>query len=265
MQLPRQLLQAPSAALPPHFPTGTLSQHASGQLRHHPSGQMSQSSSGHTSDHMAARQGSGHLGHDLITHGLRGSQIALELQAADQAQQQAAVAAAAERAKAPLEMMQPAATNQTMSNGLPHKAASPTGQADTAYQQASTAAGPNLHASLFQAQRAGGLYNPRTGPGVQQQEQQQLSNIQMPPQSPAVATQHQTGDMYAPAGASSDGVNASSGMHGSEGHLASPDIGLKLGQAHSPGLSEDALGGDQEFMDAMQAMAGQLRQLHASM
>jgi len=38
--------------------------------------------------------------------------------------------------------------------------------------------------------------------------------------------------------------------------LGSPTIGLKLGQIHSPGLSEDALGGDQEFMDAMQAMSG---------
>ena len=251
MQLPRQLPQVPSAALPPQFPTGQLSQHASGQLRHQPSGQMSHSSSGH----MSGGQGSGHLGHDLISHGLRGSQIALELQAAEQAQQQAA--AAAEMANAPLEIGQPAATHQAMLSGMPYQAAEPGGQADTAYQQASEAAGPHLHAPHFQTHGAGGSYNPSMGPGLQQQrEQQQLSGLQMPPQSSA--TQPHTGDTYASAGASCDGVNASSGMHGSEGQLASPDIGLKLGQAHSPGLSEDALGGDQEFMDAMQAMAGQM-------
>ncbi|KAL0046805.1 hypothetical protein WJX82_010406 [Trebouxia sp. C0006] len=45
------------------------------------------------------------------------------------------------------------------------------------------------------------------------------------------------------------------GLDGFVSPLGSPTIGLKLGQIHSPGLSEDALGGDQEFMDAMQAMS----------
>lgn len=256
MQLPRQLPQASSIALAPQFPAG--------QLRHQPSGQMSQSSSGH----MSARQGSGHLGHDLITHGLRGSQIALELQAADQAQQQAA--AAAERASAPPEATQPVATNQAMVDGLSYQATDPRGQADTAYQQTSAAAGPDLHASHIQMHSAGGSYTRSSGPGLQQQreqqqEQQLLFGVQPPLQSSATAPQPRAGDMYASAHASSNIVNSRNVMHGSEGQLASPDIGLKLGQAHSPGLSEDALGGDQEFMDAMQAMAGQFCQLHASM
>ena len=211
---------------------------------------------------MSAHQGSGHLGHNLISHGLRGSQIALELQAVEQAQQEAA--AAAEMTEAPLDMTRPAAANDAMLIGMPHQAADTGGQADTAYQQASATAAPDLHAPHFQTHGAGASYNPSIGPVLQQQrEQQQLSAVQMPPQTSAVAIQPHTGDMYAPAGASSDDVNASSGMHSSQGQLASPDIGLKLGHAHSPGLSEDGLGGDQEFMDAMQAMAGQLHSLHA--
>ena len=63
--------------------------------------------------------------------------------------------------------------------------------------------------------------------------------------------------MYAAAGVAAGVLDGSDCMDGRANVLSSPDIGLQLGQSHSPGLSEDALGGDQEFMDAMQAMAGQ--------
>ena len=259
MQLPGQLPQAPSAALPPQVTTGQLSQHAPGPLRHQPSGQMSQ----HGSGHLSARQASGHLAHKPITHGLRCSQIALEVQGPDQAQQQAA--AAGGNAEAPVEVMQPAATNQAMLDGLPYQAAHPGGRADTTYQQASAAAGPGVHAPHLQMHSAGGSYSPSSGPGLQQQrEQQQLFGVQMPLQSSAMATQPQTGDVYAPAGDSSNNVDSSHVMHGSEGQPR-PDTAHKLGQAHSLGLSEDALGGNQEFMDAMQAVAGELCRPHASM
>lgn len=264
-----QLPMAPSAALVSQLPSGQLSQHASEQLGHRPSDSSGQSPSTQMSDHVAAHQGSGHMGcASWTTHGPQGSQSASEVQATGQAQQQAA--AAADRAEVPVEMTQPAATNQAMSGGWPHQAVSPTSQAGTAYQQTPVAAGSQLHTSHFQTHSAEGSYNPRPGHGLhqqqwqEQQQQPQQVGMQMPPQSSAVSTQHHTEAGYDPAGATSNDVNASSGgVHRSEGQLASPDIGLKLGQAHSPGLSEDALGGDQEFMDAMQAMAGQLCHLHA--
>lgn len=256
-----QLPMAPSTAHAPQLPSGQLSQHASEQLGHRPSDSSGQSPSIQMSEHMAAHQGSSHMGCDSrITRGPQGSQSAGELPATDQ---QAADRAEtpADRAEAPVEMTQPAATNQAMLDGWPNQAAGSTSGAGTAYQQTPV---PQLHASHFQMQSGEGSYNPRTGHGLHQQQPQQLSGMQMPPQSSAVGTQHHAGAAYDPSGASSDGINASSGgVHGSEGRLASPNIGLKLGEAHSPGLSEDALGCDQEFMDAMQAMAGQLRHLHA--
>lgn len=241
-----QLPMAPSDTLESQLPSCQLSQHASEQPGQH---QMSQNPSSQMLDHMAAHQGSGHMGCDSWTsHRLQGSQSASEPQATDQAQQQAAAAAAADRAEAhvaraeaPVEVTQPAAM----------------------------AAAPQLHASHLPTHSAEGSYNPRPGHGLnqqrwQEQQLQQPSGMQMPLQSTAVGRQHHAGAAHDPASATLGDVNGSSGgVHCSEGQLASPDIGLKLGQAHSPGLSEDALGGDQAFMDAMQAMAGQLRHLHA--
>ena len=254
MQFPRQLPQAPPAALLHQYSSGQLSQHPSGQLGHQLSGQLSH----YSSDHMAARQGSGGpMSSDLISHDLRGSQIALELQAAEQAQQQASAAAAADTAELPPAMAQPDLASQAVLDGLPHQAAEPSGVTDADQQTPAS-----LHAQQFQTHVGGGLHTADDGVQQQQwqqqhQQQQQLPNVQMPSQGLAMHT-----SVYAPAGTSSDDVNASNGMTGGDGHLASPDIGLKLGQAHSPGLSEDALGGDQEFIDAMQAMAGEMRQSH---
>lgn len=192
---------------------------------------------------------------DLLTHGLQGSQIALHLQAAEQAQQQqqqANGASAVAGTHTLAAMTQPVSANPSEFGGLPHQATGPAGQADTAYQHASAAvgAGLNLHAAHLQS-------------GVQQQ-QQQLPNEQVTPHGsvaavpPGVHAQQHTAGMYAASGSTSDAVNVSNGMPGNESDLASPDIGLKLGQVHSPRLSEDVLGGDQVFMDAMQATAGQM-------
>ncbi|KAL3145939.1 hypothetical protein ABBQ38_015299 [Trebouxia sp. C0009 RCD-2024] len=253
-QLPRQLPQAPSAALMSQDPSGQVSQHASGPLGHRASGQMSQS----PPDHRAARQGSDPMTSGLLTHSLQGSQTALHLQAAEQAQQEQqqqpanGVSAVAETHTLAA-MTQPVSANQAEFGGLPHQATGPAGQADIAYQHASAAVdgGFSPHASHLQS-------------GLQQQQQppQQLPNEQVLPHGSVSAVppsgraqQHMAG-VHAPSGSTSDGVNVSNGMPGNEGDMPSPDVGLKLGQVHSPGLSEDALGGDQEFMDAMQSMAG---------
>lgn len=261
LQLPSQLPQAPSATLLSQYPSGQLSQHASGQLGHGASGQMSQG----PSVHGAARHGSGPMASDLITHSLRGSQIALQLQAAQhvQQQQQAIAAAVADGTHTLAARTQPAVTNKDVLEGLPYRATGPVGQADTAYQQASAATAAGVY--LREAHLQPGLQQHQW---QQQQPPEQLHNERMPPQGSAVAllpdvhAQQRVVGMSPPSSHASAGVNSSNGMHGSDDHMASPDIGLKLGQVHSPGLSEDALGGDQEFIDAMQAMAGQICVLH---
>ena len=285
-----QLRQHPSGQMPPQLPQlpgqAQMSQQSSGRLSQQPSSQLSHYSSGQ----MAARQGSIPVGTDLITQGLRGSQIALELDAADRAQQQAASAAAAgltnavptdmsstslsapaaavmpstrssdQAAAASLPLQGAAQTglpHQEMPPGLLHQAAVPgilhsdlkaSGGASQptagGYQHVPPADAPQMHreqmheAGMHSSQE--GLQQPHTGlPSAHQQlHLSHATHMHNSTLAPAV-----------PANASSTEGNATS--------LGSPTIGLNLSEVHSPGLSEDALGGDQEFMDAMQAMSGQ--------
>ena len=238
-----------------------LSQHASGLLRQY-------SSSGQS----PARQGSLPQDTDLITQGLRGSQIAQELQAADRAQAAAAagllrtaVAQGAGMTPPPLplsNMPGPGAAHlamlpgQTVVGGFSNQ-----GTLSTPPQPGTAA----LAEGLTQAAVASGMILPGGG---QQQPARGLSPSQQamapgnaaqvyggshgPPTAPAVGLQGGPTDGQAPAAVDGTGDMP----NGSVSPLASPTLGLKLGQAHSPGLSEDALGGDQEFMDAMQAISG---------
>lgn len=161
-QIPSHLVQTHLAAYLSHLPAGPASQHASGQLNCQSSGQMSQ----HPSGQLASRQASGHMGSDLITQGLRGSQIALELQAAEHAQQQAAAAAASGVTTAAPATSQPllpsqsgyGLPNQAMpsTTALPNQATAPEVQADaggkadsSAFQQMPVTA-HLLHAPLLQ-------------------------------------------------------------------------------------------------------------------
>ena len=255
--------------------SGQLSQHASGQLVQFPSGQL------------PVRQGSVPMGTDLITQGLRGSQIALELEAADRAKQQAASAAAAgmtgaastvvnhgagltahasgashmtalpnQATAASLLQQRAGLPNQAMPSGIPLQAGTASMQANTALpshalataQQLAPASGVGqMHtAQMYGAQgqqglqSAQGMHLSNTGMLNIQQQQQQISNGNQ-------------------AHADSVRINTD-GLDGFVSPLGSPTISLKLGQIHSPGLSEDALGGDQEFMDAMQAMSGRCKQ-----
>ncbi|KAA6418167.1 MAG: PHD zinc finger-containing [Trebouxia sp. A1-2] len=256
--------------------SGQLSQHASGQLLQFPSGQL------------PVRQGSVPRGADLITQGLRGSQIALELEAADRAKQQAASAAAAgmtcaapvvsqgagltvhgsgasHRAALPnlatasgLLQQRAGLPDQAMTSGMqPLKAGMPGMQPNTALpshalatvqQLAPASSVGQMHtAQMYGAhgqglQSAHGMLLPDTGMLNTQQQQQQQQQIANGNQTHADSVRVNTDRL--------DGIVSP---------LGSPTIGLKLGQIHSPGLSEDALGGDQEFMDAMQAMSDDAR------
>ena len=280
MQLQQQLLHAVSGQMLNQAQigresSGQLSQHASGQLIQFPSGQL------------PVRQGSVPVGTDLITQGLRGSQIALELEAADRAKQQAASTAAAgmtgaapvvnqgagltvhdsgasHRAALPnqatassLLQQRAGLADQGMPSGIPLQAgmagmqpntALPSHALATAQQLAPASGVGQMHtAQMYGAQgqqglqSAQGVHLSNTGMlNIQQQQQQKISNgNQMHADSVRVNTDR---------------------LDGFVSPLGSPTIGLKLGQIHSPGLSEDALGGDQEFMDAMQAMSGWCKQ-----
>jgi len=274
-QMPAQLPQLMGQAQMSHHASGQLSQQSSGQLSQHVSGQLGQ----YPSSQMPARQGSAPVGTGLITQGLRGSQIALELEAADRAQQQAASAAGLTGATsvmtqstgltipAPSSMpgiglpyqasgppqqgpaLSAGLPNQTMPPGMAHQAPVP-GQPMAAVQQhvpapdmghvhrAHQLYGTNGHHGQQHPQ---GAQMPAAGmQAVQQQQQQQGSS------GTHMQTASMPGAMQVDVGSSDGNVSP----------LLSPTIGLKLGQAHSPGLSEDALGGDQEFMDAMQAISG---------
>ncbi len=257
--------------------SGQLSQHASGQLVQFPSGQL------------PVRQPSVPMGTDLITQGLRGSQIALELEAADRAKQQAASAAAAgmtgaapvvnqgaglivhapgashmtalpNQATASSLLQQRAGLpNQGMPSGIPLQAGMagmqpntvlPSHALATAQQLAPASGVGQMHTAQMCGaqgqqglQSAQGMHLSNTGMlNIQQQQQQQQ--------------QRSNGNQTH---ADSVTVNTDR-LDGFVSPLGSPTIGLKLGQIHSPGLSEDALGGDQEFMDAMQAMSGWCKQ-----
>ncbi len=248
--------------------SGHLSQHASGQLVQFPSGQL------------PVRQGSVPTGTDLITQGLRGSQIALELEAADRAKQQAASAAAAgmtgaasvhapgashmtaspnQATDSSLLQQRAGLPNQGMPSGIPLQAGMAGMQPNTVLpshalataQQLAPASnvGTQMHAAqMYGAQGQQGLQSAQgmhlSNSGIlniqQQQQQQNISN---------------GNEMHA------DSVRINTDrLDGFVSPLGSPTIGLKLGHIHSPGLSEDALGGDQEFMDAMQAMSGWYKQ-----
>ncbi|DBA80727.1 hypothetical protein WJX77_005653 [Trebouxia sp. C0004] len=251
--------------------SGQLSQHASGQVAQFPSGQL------------PVRQGSVPMGADLITHGLRGSQIALELEAADRARQQAASAAAAGMRAAPVANQgadltahalgaphRAALPNQATASGVPQQRAGLPNQAmpsviplqagmagmqpNTALPSHALATAQQLDpasnvgqmhaAQMYGAhgqqglQSAQGMHLPVTGMLNIQHQQQQQQKISNGNQAHADSVRVNTDRL--------DGIVSP---------LGSPTIGLKLGQVHSPGLSEDALGGDQEFMDAMQAMS----------
>lgn len=223
---------------------GQLSQHASGQLVQFPSGQL------------PVHQGSVPMGADLITQGLRGSQIALELEAADRAKQQAASAAAAGMTGAAPVLKQGAGLtvhdsgashrtalpNQATASGLLQQRAGLPNQAMTSgipLQAGMAGMQPNTalpsHALATAQQLAPqGMHLSNTGMLNIQQQQQMSNGNQTHADSMRVNTDR---------------------LDGIVSPLGSPTIGLKLGQIHSPGLSEDALGGDQEFMDAMQAMS----------
>ena len=254
--------------------SGQLSQHASGQLVQFPSGQL------------PVRQPSVPMGTDLITQGLRGSQIALELEAADRAKQQAASAAAAgmtgaapvvnqgaglivhapgashmtalpNQATASSLLQQRAGLpNQGMPSGIPLQAGMagmqpntvlPSHALATAQQLAPASGVGQMHTAQMCGaqgqqglQSAQGMHLSNTGMlNIQQQQQQRSNGNQTHADSVTVNTDR---------------------LDGFVSPLGSPTIGLKLGQIHSPGLSEDALGGDQEFMDAMQAMSGWCKQ-----
>ncbi len=277
MQLQQQLLHAVSGQMLNQAQigresSGQLSQHASGQLIQFPSGQL------------PVRQGSVPVGTDLITQGLRGSQIALELEAADRAKQQAASAAAAgmtgaapvvtqdagltvhasaaphrtagatasslpqQRAGLPNQAMPSAIPLQAGMAGLQRNTAHLSHALATAQQLAPASSVGQMHtAQMYGAhgqqelQSAQGMHLPVTGMvNIQQQQQQKISNGNQTHADSVRFNTDRLGGIVSP--------------------LGSPTIGLKLGQVHSPGLSEDALGGDQEFMDAMQAMSGWCKQ-----
>ena len=287
-QLPMQLQQQlPHAVSGQMLDQAQVGRESSGQLSQQASGQLVQFSSGQ----LPVRQGSVPMSADLITQGLRGSQIALELEAADRAKQQAASAAAAgmtgaapgvnqgagltahasgalhmtalpNQATASSSLQQRAGLpNQAMPSGIPLQAgmasmqantASPSHALATAQQMAPASGVGQMHtAQVYGAQGQQGLQSAQgmhlSNAGmlnIQQQQQQQ--------QQQQISNGNQT---------HTDSVRVNTdGLDGFVSPLGSPTIGLKLGQIHSPGLSEDALGGDQEFMDAMQAMSGWCKQ-----
>ena len=281
LDFPSQPSQAHSAAYLSHLPTGQASQRASGQLRHQSSGHMGQSPSGQ----VASRQGSGPMGSDLITQGLRGSQIALELQAAERAQQQAAVAAATgitTAAPVTTQALLPTQPGSVLPNqatdaliALSKQASAPAmhvgGEADTSIFQEMPDAARSRHVPLLQMSNTTASGN---SIGSRETQQQQSGQQRLPPGAqmlPAAGStvahfpaaqqqQHQEEEhqqVHAAAGFAAGALHGGDCVDGSAVLLISPDIGLRLGQNHSPGLSEDALGGDQEFIVAMQAMAGE--------
>ena len=286
-QLPMQLQQQlPHAVSGKMLDQAQVGRESSGQLSQQASGQLVQFSSGQ----LPVRQGSVPMSADLITQGLRGSQIALELEAADRAKQQAASAAAAGMTGAApvvnqgagLTVHAPGAShmtalpnqttassllqqraglpNQAMRSGIPLQAGMagmqpntvlPSHALATAQQLAPASGVGQMHTSQMYGaqgqqglQSAHGMHLSDAGMlNIQQQQQQQ---------QPQISNGNQVH-------ADSVKVNTDR-LDGFVSPLGSPTIGLKLGQIHSPGLSEDALGGDQEFMDAMQAMSGWCKQ-----
>lgn len=278
-QVPAELLHSVSGQVSSQAQMG---RHASGQLSQQSSGQLSQYPSGQ----LPKRQGSIPMGTDLITQGLRGSQIALELEAADRAKHQAASAAAAGMTgtappvthgtgftvPAPGAMPRTGVPNQATITGLPQQRAALPNQAMSLHApHQATTSGMHPGQTPASAQQQPPVSHMGQMHGMQvydahaqqhlrnaQQQLQSAQGVQLPGASTLPPQQQQqqctSNDSHMHAG------NVSADAGGVDAHvnpLASPTIGLKLGQAHSPGLSEDALGGDQEFMDAMQAISGQ--------
>ena len=294
-QLPMQLQQQlPRAVSGQMLNQAQIGRESSGQLIQHASGQLAQFLSGQ----LPVRQGSVPRGADLITQGLRGSQIALELEAADRAKQQAAAAGMTGAAPvmnqgagltvhASAASQMTALPNQATASsllqqraGLPNQAMTPgilqAGMAGmqpitalpshalaTAQQQAPASSVGQTHTPQMCGahgqqglQSAQGMHLPNTGTLNIQQQQQQEPQPQQPQQQQQQQQQISNGNqMHA------DAVRVNTDrLDGFVSPLGSPTVGLKLGRIHSPGLSEDALGGDQEFMDAMQAMSGWCKQ-----